>query len=97
MTELSGHDRNTILCALLNHSREWQDKDTYPRVALSMATDPAKLAAQFAFDLETFEMVRSRIDRLQDFSEQHGIFSQFDRDMSETIDYVNSKIEEMGA
>lgn len=97
MTELSGNDRSTIFCALLNHSREWQGKDTYPRVALSMATDPVRLAAQFAWDLESFEMVRSRIDLLQDYAEAHGIFRQFDRDMSATIDYVNSKIEEMGA
>lgn len=93
MKDLTGHDRNTIFCALLAHSSDWQHKDTYPRVALSMATDPAKLAAQFAFDLETFEMVRSRIDRLQDYAERHGLLDQFDRDMFETIDYVNSKIE----
>lgn len=87
------HDRNTILCALLHHSREWQDKDTYPRVALSMATDPLRLAARFAYDTETFELVRSRLDSLQGFAEREGLFSAFDRDLWETIDYVNAHLE----
>lgn len=88
----SNHDRNTILCALLDHSREWQNRDTYPRVALSMATDPVRLAAQFAYDTETFELVRSRLDSLQDFAERHGLFQQFDRDMFETVDLVNERL-----
>lgn len=95
MTELSGYDRNTILCALLNHSRDWQNKGTYPRVALSMATHPACLAAQFASDLESFELVRYRLDSLQDYAETNGLFREFDRDMADTIDYINSKLEEM--
>lgn len=93
MTEVTDpHDANTVFCALLAHSREWQNRDTYPRTALSMSADAARVAAQFACDEQAFGMLQSRLVSLQAFAEDNGLLYMFERDLSGTVDLVSEKL-----